>query len=90
VQTGLRGLSFGALWVAILTASFLIVRHALPLIIGSQPPFSLKSAVPLIAIGISYSILIITLRRTLGQRLVGIFMGLAFVLWGVEQFLSDH
>jgi hypothetical protein len=29
---------------------------------------------------ISYSILIITLRRTLGQRLAGIFMGLAFVL----------
>ena len=90
VQTGLRGLSFGALWVAILTASFLIVRHVLPLIVGSQPPITLKSAVPLIAIGISYSILIITLRRTVGQRLVGIFMGLAFVLWGLEQFLSDR
>jgi DNA replication protein DnaC len=90
VQTGLRGLSFGALWVAILTAGFLILRHALPLIIGSQPSISLKSAVPLIAIGISYSLLIITLRRTLGQRLVGIFMGLAFVLWGLEQFLSDQ
>jgi len=90
VQTGLRGLSFSALWVAILTASFLIVRHILPLIMGSQPPITLKSAVPLIAIGISYSILIITLRRTVGQRLVGIFMGLAFVLWGLEQFLSDH
>ena len=90
VQTGLRGLSFGALWVAILTAGFLILRHALPLIMGSPPPISLKSAVPLIAIGISYSILIITLRRTLGQRLVGIFMGLAFVLWGLEQFLSDQ
>ena len=90
VQTGLRGLSFVALWVAILTACFLIARHALPLIVGSQPLISLKSAVPLIAIGISYSILIITLRRTLGQRLVGIFMGLAFVLWGLEQFLSDR
>src|SRR6202022_1200076 len=90
VQTGLRGLSFGALWVAILTAGFLILRHALPLIMGSPPPIFLKSAVPLIAIGISYSILIITLRRTLGQRLVGIFMGLAFVLWGLEPFLSDE
>jgi hypothetical protein len=26
----------------------------------------------------------------LGQRLVGIFIGLAFVLWGLEQFLSDQ
>lgn len=90
VQTGLRGLSFVALWVAILTAAFLVARHALALIVGSQPPITLKSAIPLIAIGISYSVLIITLRRTLGQRLVGIFMGLAFVLWGLEQFLSDQ
>jgi DNA replication protein DnaC len=90
MQTGLRGLSFSALWVAILTASFLIVRHALPLIMGSRTPISLKSGVPLIAIGISYFALIITLRRTLGQRIVGILMGLAFVLWGLEQFLSDR
>jgi hypothetical protein len=36
VQTGLRGLSFGALWLAILTASFLIVRHALLWICGGR------------------------------------------------------
>jgi DNA replication protein DnaC len=90
VQTGLRRLSFGVLWVAILTAGFVIVRHALPLIMGSQLPISLKSGIPLIAIGISYFVLIITLRRTPGQRLVGILVGLAFVLWGLEQFLSDQ
>jgi DNA replication protein DnaC len=90
LQTGLRGLSFVALWVAILTASFLMMRHLLPLITGSSVPLSLKSAVPLIAIGTSYLILVITLRRTLGQRLVGIFIGLAFVLWGLEQFLKDQ
>jgi DNA replication protein DnaC len=90
VQTGLRGLSFGALWVAILAASFLMARHALPMFLGSELGISLKSAVPLMAIGISYFILILTLRRTLGQRLVGIFIGLAFVLWGLEQFLRDQ
>jgi DNA replication protein DnaC len=88
-QAGLRGLSFCALWLAILTASFIILRHALPLITGSELPISLKSGIPLMAIGISYFILILTLRRPLGQRLVGIFMGLAFVLWGLEQFLND-
>ena len=67
-----------------------MVRHALPVILGSQAPFALKSAVPLIAIGISYFILILTLRRTIGQRLVGLSIGLAFVLWGLEQFLSDQ
>jgi hypothetical protein len=90
LQAGLRGLSFGALWVAILTAGFLIARHALPLMTGSQAPISFKSAVPLIAIGISYLVLILSLRRTLGQRLVGISVGLAFVLWGLEQFLTDQ
>jgi DNA replication protein DnaC len=90
LQTGLRGLSFCALWVAILTAGFLMVRHTLPLIMGSQPLLALKSAVPLIAIGISYLLLIFTLRRTFGQFLVGIFIGLAFVMWGLEQFLSDR
>jgi len=88
-QAGLRLLSFASLWVAILTASFLMLRHALPLLVGSQPTIPFRSAIPLIAIGISYFILIISLRRTFGQRLVGIFIGLAFVLWGLEQFLSD-
>jgi DNA replication protein DnaC len=89
-QTVLRGVSFGALWVAILAAGFLMVRHTVPLIMGSQPLVALKSAVPLIAIGISYFTLIVTLRRTFGQRLVGVFTGLAFVLWGGEQFLTDR
>jgi hypothetical protein len=90
LQAGLRGLSFGTLWVAILTAGFLIARHALPLMTGSQAPIFFRSAIPLIAIGISYLVLILSLRRTLGQRLVGISVGLAFVLWGLEQFLTDQ
>jgi DNA replication protein DnaC len=89
VQAGLRLLSFASLWVAILTASFLILRHALPLLVELPPSIPFRSAIPLIAIGISYFVLIISLRRTFGQRLVGIFIGLAFVLWGLEQFLND-
>jgi hypothetical protein len=90
LQVGLRGLSLSTLWVAILTAGFLIACHALPLMTGSQVAIPFKSAVPLIAIGISYLFLILSLRRTLGQRLVGFSVGLAFVLWGLEQFLTDQ
>ena len=90
VRAALRVFSSIALWIAILTASFLIVRHLFPLIAGSQTAIPLKSAIPLIAIGVSYACLIVTLQRTIGQRLVGIFMGLAFVLWGLEQFLTDQ
>jgi DNA replication protein DnaC len=89
-QSGLRALSVVALWLAILAACFLIVRHLLPFVLGSEPLIWFKSAVALIAIGISYLALILTLRRTFGRRLVGIFMGLAFVLWGLEQFLNDQ
>jgi DNA replication protein DnaC len=89
IQAGLRLLSSASLWVAIVTASFLILRHVLPFLMGSDPSIPFKSAIPLIAIGISYFVLIISLRRTFGQRLAGVFIGLAFVLWGLEQFLSD-
>jgi DNA replication protein DnaC len=90
IQAGFRGVSFASLWIAILTASFLIARHAWLWIVGSQPEISLKSAIPLIAIGVSYACLTVTLRRTLGQHLFGILMGLAFALWGLEQFLTDR
>jgi hypothetical protein len=61
---------------------FLIpISHLVPL---------LEFNLPLIAIGVSYFFLIVTLRRTLGQRLVGIFIGVAFILWGSEQFLGNQ
>ena len=87
---GLRVISFVSLWVAVLAAAFVILSHAVPLIIGGPLSISVKSAVPLIAIGISYVSLVLTLPRTPGQLLVGVLMGLAFVLWGTEQFLRDR
>ena len=81
MRTGLRALSFISLWVAILTVAFLMVRHALPAIPATFPQIPMKSAIPLIAIGFSYTCLVLTLRRTAGQRLVGLSVGLAFILW---------
>jgi DNA replication protein DnaC len=89
-QTGLRIISFAALWVAILSATLVLLGHVMPLIIGSKWPIFLKSGVPLIAIGISYLTLVLTLPRKPGQFLVGILMGFAFVFWGSEQFLTDR
>ena len=89
-QTGLRVISFAALWVVILTATLVLLGHVMPLIIGSEWPVSIKSGIPLIAIGISYFALVLTLPRTPGQVLVGLLMGLAFVFWGLEQFLTNR
>jgi hypothetical protein len=89
LRTGLRALSFISLWIAILTVALVIVGHALPPIPVTFPQIPVKSAIPLIAIGFSYTCLVLTLRRTPGQRIVGLSVGLAFILWGAEQFLHD-
>jgi Ca2+/Na+ antiporter len=59
---------------------------------GIQPEFlrTLKSAIPLIAIGVSYISLIFTVQRTKAQRFLGFLVGLAFILWGAEQFMSNQ
>jgi DNA replication protein DnaC len=88
--TALRIISGISLWTAVITAAFIVLRPTIRSIIGGPLPFSIKSAVPLIAIGISYISLVLTLRRKPGQLLVGVLMGLAFALWGWEQFLKDR
>jgi hypothetical protein len=89
LANGLRAMSFTALWIAILSVIVVIIRHALPVFMASPPSIPLKSAIPLIAVGFSYLCLIVTLPRTPGQRLVGFSVALAFILWGVEQYLHD-
>ncbi len=89
-RSALRVISITALWIAIGGAVVLILSHAISSLIGLQPPFPLKSGIPLIAIGTSYISLMLTLPRRPGQMLVGVLMGLAFVLWGLEQFLVNR
>lgn len=89
IRACLRILSFLSLWVAILTVAAVILGHVLPSFPGTFPRIAVKSAIPLIAVGFSYFCLILTLPRTPGQRLVGVTVGLAFILWGVEQFLTN-
>jgi hypothetical protein len=89
IRAGLLGLSFVSLWIAISTIALILIGRVLPSVMRSAPTIPLKSAVPLIAIGSSYLCLILASRRTFGQRFVGITVGLAFILWGVEQLLKD-
>jgi hypothetical protein len=46
-----------------------------------------SSAVALILIGASYISLQLTLKRRWSEKLKGVALGFAFVLWGSEQFL---
>jgi hypothetical protein len=92
MRAALKGISFGALWIALLTAIYIVAFHAFRMCGGPQTDFlrTLKSAIPLIAIGISYISLIFTVQRTKAQRFLGFLVGLAFILWGAEQFMSDQ
>jgi DNA replication protein DnaC len=91
-RLGFFGLSAAALGAALLSAVALLVLRAVYLFAGPLEgfPWALKSAVPLIAVGFSYICLIITATRSAAQRLLGFLVGLAFILWGAEQFLSNQ
>ena len=82
----LRVLSALALIFAAVTAVAIIVLDALH---GFQPGISwrVKSALPLIGIGVSYALLLFTLPRTLTEFSLGLVVSLGFILWGAEQFM---
>lgn len=88
----MRALSFLAMWGAILSAAALAGLDVMRLCGVAAPalPWAAKSAIPLIAIGFSYICLILTQTRTALQKLLGASVGLAFILWGTEQYLSDR
>ena len=47
-------------------------------------------AIPLILIGLSYISFQLSARRQRGERVKGLLLGLAFVLWGGEQLLPPN
>lgn len=52
--------------------------------------WTLKSAIPLILIGVSFACLQFVVSRSRIQILLGLLVSLAFILWGIEQFLSNR
>jgi hypothetical protein len=82
----LRVLSAVALAFAVVTAFSVIAldaahwRH-----LGAS--WQVKTALPLIGIGVSYALLQFTLPRTLTEFCLSLAVSLAFILWGAEQFM---
>jgi len=82
----LRMLSALALIFAGVTAAAIV---ALDAVHWFRPDimWRVKSALPLIGIGISYALLQFTLPRTLAEFCLSLAVSLAFILWGAEQFI---
>src|ERR1022692_2171449 len=50
----------------------------------------LRSGIPLIFIGLSFACLQFAVRRTPSQCMLGLSVSIAFILWGIEQFLPNQ
>jgi hypothetical protein len=79
-----------ALGFAVSTAVFIVVLHVFHCFQPGIFPWTLKSAVPLILIGVAFASLQFAVPRTRVQMLLGLLAALAFILWGTEQFLSNR
>jgi peptidoglycan/LPS O-acetylase OafA/YrhL len=75
-----------AVFSAVILATLGLVRCFQP----NLPPWTLKSAMPLILIGIAFAAIQFVVRRTRAQILLGLMVAVAFILWGSEQFVSDQ
>lgn len=83
----ISAISFG---LAISSAVMIVIVHLINSLQPGLVPWTLKSAVPLILIGVAFASLQFALPRTRGQMLLGLMVALAFALWGTEQFLSNQ
>jgi hypothetical protein len=88
--TVLRTICAIALGLAVSTGVILVVLRVVHCLQPRLFPWTLKSAVPLILIGVAFACLQFVVARSRAQVLLGLLVAAAFILWGTEQFLSNH
>jgi len=88
IARGLRVLSGVALVFAVVTAAGIVVLDGLHWV-RPDVGWRVKSALPLIGIGVSYALLQFTVPRTRTEFCLSLAVSLAFVLWGAEQFIPS-
>jgi hypothetical protein len=86
----LRATSAVSLALALLAAICILILRLIRFLQPNLLSWTLKSAIPLILIGIAFASLQFVLPRTRRQILLGLMVALAFILWGVEQFLLNQ
>lgn len=82
----LRVLSAVALAFAACTAALILALDAAHLI-QRGTSWRVKSALPLIGIGVSYALLQFTVPRSRTEFCLSLAVSAAFILWGAEQFI---
>ena len=88
-QGVLRAVSAISFVLAISSACLVLVLDGLHFFGLALLPWRLKSAFPLIFVGISYGCLQFTLPRSWKEFVLSLSVGVAFILWGSEQFVPN-
>ena len=86
---GLRKASAIVGSLALITAILLIAIRILKLVAPNLAPWTLKSAFPLMLVGFAFAFLQFAIPRSRTQLTLGFVVSAAFILWGLEQFLSN-
>ncbi|HUD46700.1 MAG TPA: hypothetical protein VMR33_07710 [Candidatus Baltobacteraceae bacterium] len=89
-SVALRVISSIAVGLAIFSAISIVALRLIHCVRPNLLPWTLKSAIPLILIGVAFACLQFILPRTRRQILLGLMVAVAFILWGTEQFLSNQ
>ena len=89
LRLALRVVSAISFGLAISSACVVLILDGLHLAGPDLLPWRLKSAFPLIFVGISYGCLQFTLPRSWKEFLLSLSVGVAFIMWGAEQFVPD-
>ena len=89
-QRLLRAFSLAAFRLAFASAFLVVALHCVHFFRGDLIPWNLKSAIPLILAGTAFACLQFALPRTRTQIGLGLLVATAFILWGIEQFVSNH
>ena len=85
----LRALSYATFALALASALLVVVLRCIHSFRADLISWSLKSAIPLILAGVAFACLQFAVPRTRNQIVFGLMVSTAFILWGVEQFLSN-
>jgi hypothetical protein len=86
----LRFISAVSLGSAIFAAVLLLILRLIHCFQPDLLPWTFKSGIPLILIGIAFASFQFALPRARAQILSGLMVAAAFILWGTEQFLSNQ
>jgi hypothetical protein len=78
------------LGVALLSATTVVTLRFIHCFRPTPFLLPLKSGIPLILIGLSFACLQFAVRRTPSQCILGLSVSVAFILWGIEQFLPNQ